>query len=33
VYVVDREGVVRDRFEGAISVAELERSIRENLLG
>ena len=33
VYVVDREGVVRDRFEGAISAGELERSIRENLLG
>lgn len=33
VFVVDREGVVRDRFEGAVSVAELERSIRRNLLG
>ena len=32
VYVVDRSGVVRDRFEGAISVPELEASIRENLL-
>lgn len=32
VYVVDRDGVVRDRFEGAISVVELERSIRRNLL-
>lgn len=32
VYVVDREGIVRDRFEGAVSVSELERSIRENLL-
>ena len=33
VYVVDRDGVVRDRFEGAISVSELEKSIRANLLG
>lgn len=32
VYVVDRDGVVRDRFEGAISVSELERSIRRNIL-
>lgn len=32
VYVVDRDGVVRDRFEGAISVPELEDSIRRNLL-
>ncbi len=32
VYVVDRGGVVRDRFEGAISVPELEQSIRRNLL-
>lgn len=32
VYVVDRNGVVRDRFEGAISVPELEASIRRNLL-
>lgn len=32
VFVVDRGGVVRDRFEGAVSVAELERSIRSNLL-
>ena len=32
VFVVDRDGVVRDRFEGAISVAELERSIRRELL-
>ena len=32
VYVVDRNGVVRDRFEGAISVLELEQSIRRNLL-
>jgi hypothetical protein len=32
VYVVDRDGVVRDRFEGAISVPELEQSIRRNLL-
>jgi hypothetical protein len=31
VYVVDRDGVVRDRFEGAISVPELEQSIRRNL--
>ena len=33
VFVVDRSGVVRDRFEGAVSVAELERSIKRNLLG
>lgn len=33
VFVVDRAGVVRDRFEGAVSVAELEQSIRRNLLG
>lgn len=33
VFVVDRAGVVRDRFEGAVSVGELERSIRGNLLG
>ncbi len=32
VYVVDRAGLVRDRFEGAISVSELEQSIRWNLL-
>jgi hypothetical protein len=32
VYVVDRDGVARDRFEGAISVPELEQSIRRNLL-
>ena len=32
VYVVDRDGIVRDRFEGAISVVELEQSIRRNLL-
>ena len=32
VFVVDRDGVVRDRFEGAISVAELEQSVRSNLL-
>ena len=32
VFVVGRDGVVRDRFEGAISVAELEQSVRKNLL-
>lgn len=32
VFVVDRNGVVRDRFEGAVSVAELEKSIRGNLM-
>ena len=32
VFVVDRSGVVRDRFEGAVSVAELEQSIKRNLL-
>ena len=32
VFVVDRSGVVRDRFEGAISVSELEQSIQRNLL-
>ena len=33
VFVVDRQGIVRDRFEGAVSVGELERSIRGDLLG
>ena len=33
VFVVDREGIVRDRYEGAVSVGELEGSIRRNLLG
>ena len=33
VFVVDGDGVVRDRFEGAVSVEELARSVRENLLG
>ena len=33
VFVVDQAGVVRDRFEGAVSVAELEQSIGRNLLG
>jgi hypothetical protein len=32
VFVVDGQGVVRDRFEGAVSVGELERSVREHLL-
>jgi glutathione peroxidase-family protein len=32
VFVVDRDGIVRDRFEGAVSVDELVRSIRRNLL-
>jgi hypothetical protein len=32
VFVVDRGGIVRDRFEGAISVAELEASVRKHLL-
>lgn len=32
VYVVDRTGTVRDRFEGAVSLDELVRSIRERLL-
>jgi hypothetical protein len=32
VFVVDRSGVVRDRFEGAVSVAELTASVRANLL-
>lgn len=32
VFVVDAGGIVRDRFEGAVSTVELERSIRENLL-
>lgn len=32
VYVVDRKGIVRDRFEGTVSVVELERSIRRNIL-
>jgi len=30
VFVVDRDGIVRDRFEGAVSVTELEKSIRQN---
>lgn len=32
VFVVDRAGVVRDRFEGAVSVPELDRSVRTNLI-
>jgi hypothetical protein len=32
VFVVDRDGIVRDRFEGAVSVIELEKSIRRNVL-
>jgi hypothetical protein len=32
VFVVDGEGVVRERFEGALSVGELERSVRTHLL-
>ena len=32
VFVVDRDGIVRDRFEGAVSVGELQASIRGNLL-
>jgi hypothetical protein len=31
VFVVGRDGVVRDRFEGAVSVEELARSVRRNL--
>ena len=33
VFVVDRSGVVRDRFEGAVSVGELASSVEQNLLG
>ena len=33
VFVVDQDGIVRDRFEGAVSVGELSSSIRKNLLG
>jgi len=32
VFVVDRDGIVRDRFEGAVSVGELQASIRGDLL-
>ncbi len=32
VFVVDGDGVVRDRFEGAASVIELSKSIQKNLL-
>lgn len=32
VFVVDRTGIVRDRFEGAVSVAELATSVQRNLL-
>jgi hypothetical protein len=32
VFVVDHDGVVRDRFEGAVSVDELTGSVRDNLL-
>jgi hypothetical protein len=32
VFVVGGDGVVRDRFEGALSVGELERSVRTHLL-
>jgi hypothetical protein len=31
VFVVGKDGIVRDRFEGAISVGELSRSVREHL--
>jgi hypothetical protein len=33
VFVVDREGVVRDRFEGTVSVRELDASVRQHLGG
>jgi hypothetical protein len=32
IYVVDDRGVVRDRFEGAVSVGELTASVRRDLL-
>jgi hypothetical protein len=32
VFIVGRDGIVRDRFEGAVSVAELSRSVRRHLL-
>ena len=31
VFLVDRDGIVRDRFEGSVSVGELESSVREHL--
>jgi hypothetical protein len=33
VFLVDGAGVIRGKFEGAVSVAELERAVREDLLG
>lgn len=33
VFVVDRRGIVRDRFEGAVSTTELEQSVQRTLLG
>lgn len=32
-FLVDRQGVIRDRFEGAVSVGELERAVRSELVG
>jgi hypothetical protein len=32
VFVVDRKGIVRDRFEGAVSVGELEQAVRADLI-
>lgn len=33
VFVVDREGIIRAKFEGAVSEAELEQAVREHLAG
>lgn len=33
VFVVDRRGIVRDRFEGAVSTGELDQSVKKYLIG
>jgi hypothetical protein len=32
-FLVDRRGIIRERFEGAVSVAELEAAVRSELVG
>ena len=32
VFVVGRDGIIRERFEGAVSVAELDRAVRDHLI-
>jgi hypothetical protein len=33
VFVVGKDGVVRERFEGTVSVRELEAAVQQHLLG